>query len=300
MRVSVIIPAYNCEAYAGEAVGSALAQTYRDVEVIVVDDGSTDDTPDVLAAISDPRLHVIRQPNRGISAARNAGLDAATGAYIAFLDADDRWLPTKLERQLRLMEAEPDVVACFTDFTRFNRERVFPDTQFAFFPELDEAPSRPTVEGHVFEGDAYSLLIAWDEFPTWVQTTVVRASVVSDLRFVDAQDETGAMIFAEDGLYCFQAFRRGSVAYIADPLVEVRRHEANVTKRVRDLTARAVEHAKVRVGMLDRLLAGELTPHQRAATKRRLRLAHRGLALAHRDMGDLIGAVRAYGRALVA
>ena len=98
-RVSVIIPAYNAAAFVREAVDSALAQTHRDTEVIVVDDSSTDETPQVLAGYGE-RIRVHRQPNAGVAGARNTGARLATGEWVAFLDADDVWLPGKIEAQL--------------------------------------------------------------------------------------------------------------------------------------------------------------------------------------------------------
>ena len=99
--VTVVIPCYNYARFIREAVDSALAQTVAPQEVIVVDDGSTDQTPEVMATYaSDPRVRYLRQENRGLSAARNAGIRAARGEFIALLDADDRWKPEKLSRQL--------------------------------------------------------------------------------------------------------------------------------------------------------------------------------------------------------
>src|SRR4051812_13363444 len=103
-RVTVIIPTYNYAAYIAEAIASVQAQTYPVHEIIVVDDGSTDDTQVVLNGIDDRRLINIRTKNSGVSAARNTGLEAATGDYLSFLDADDRWTPRKTEYQVRLLD----------------------------------------------------------------------------------------------------------------------------------------------------------------------------------------------------
>ena len=97
--VSIIIPAYNAAKYLRETLDSALNQTYRDTEVVVVDDGSTDETPGILEAYGD-RIRVLRQENQGRAAACNAGVGVAQGEWVAFLDADDIWLPAKLERQV--------------------------------------------------------------------------------------------------------------------------------------------------------------------------------------------------------
>lgn len=109
--VSIVIPAYNAAWCIERAVDSVLAQTFRDFELIVVDDGSTDDTAEVLAVYRGA-LRVVTQPNGGMSSARNAGIRAATGRYIAFLDADDRWLPDKLALQVEVLEARPDLAFC--------------------------------------------------------------------------------------------------------------------------------------------------------------------------------------------
>jgi glycosyltransferase involved in cell wall biosynthesis len=100
-RVSAVIPAYNYGRYLSGAVDSVLRQTETNLECIVVDDGSTDDTPEVVGAIRDSRLRYVRQVNGGLSSARNTGIRDARGEYIGFLDADDRWLPGFVERGLQ-------------------------------------------------------------------------------------------------------------------------------------------------------------------------------------------------------
>ncbi len=109
-KLSLIVPTYNCAAYLSEALDSALSQTLRDVEVIVVDDGSTDDTDRILDQYRGAdKLRIYRQENRGISAARNVGLAMARGTYVGLLDADDRWHPTKAARHFDFMEAHPEL-----------------------------------------------------------------------------------------------------------------------------------------------------------------------------------------------
>ncbi len=110
-RVSVIIPAYNAAWCVRRAVDSVLAQDYRDFELIVVDDGSRDDTAAILATYG-AALRVVSKPNGGLSSARNAGIAAARGDYLAFLDADDWWLPGKLARQVALLDGQPGVLFC--------------------------------------------------------------------------------------------------------------------------------------------------------------------------------------------
>ena len=113
--VSVVIPAYNCEYYLARAISSALAQTYCSVECIVVNDGSTDRTADVIASFGD-RVRSVTQPNGGASAARNVGIGMARGAYVAFLDADDYWLPTKIANQVEVFRRHPGLVLVSCDF----------------------------------------------------------------------------------------------------------------------------------------------------------------------------------------
>ncbi len=117
MNVSVVIPLYNKAAYVARTIESVLAQTYRDFELIVVDDGSTDGGGDIVRQIVDSRIRVITQENAGVSAARNRGVAEATTDWVAFLDADDEWYPTFLERTTAFVEQYPDVGAVITNFT---------------------------------------------------------------------------------------------------------------------------------------------------------------------------------------
>jgi Glycosyltransferases involved in cell wall biogenesis len=106
--ISVIIPTYNYGRFLREAIDSALAQSYTPLEIIVVDDGSIDDTPQILAEYGD-RIRAIRQDNQGVGAARNTGIAAARGEYLAFLDSDDLWHPRKLAAQIARFEADPSL-----------------------------------------------------------------------------------------------------------------------------------------------------------------------------------------------
>ena len=118
--VSIIIPTYNARDYVREAVRSALAQTYQNVEIIVVDDGSTDDTKKILEPYArDGKINYIYQANQGLAGARNTGVKAARGEYIAFLDSDDLFLPKKVERQVAALESHPDFGVCYSDVNHF-------------------------------------------------------------------------------------------------------------------------------------------------------------------------------------
>ncbi len=113
LTVSVIIPSYNRAWTLKEAVESVLSQDVGDFELIVVDDGSTDDTPSLLRSY--PQALVVAQKRRGVSAARNAGIRHASGQYIAFLDSDDLWLPEKLSTQMAFMKRHPEALICQTE-----------------------------------------------------------------------------------------------------------------------------------------------------------------------------------------
>lgn len=109
--VSVIMPAYNVAPYIGAAIGSVLDQTFTDLELLVIDDGSTDATLDIATACAarDPRIRLLRKPNGGISSARNHGLRAASAPVIALLDSDDVWAPAYLATQMRIFEQRPEI-----------------------------------------------------------------------------------------------------------------------------------------------------------------------------------------------
>lgn len=113
-KVSVIIPTYNCAHYLGQAIESAMSQTFRDFEIIVLDDGSTDNTSEVIRQYGDD-IKYIRQANRGLPAARNRAIESSSGEFVALLDADDWWEPTKLSEQVPLLEADPEAGLAYTD-----------------------------------------------------------------------------------------------------------------------------------------------------------------------------------------
>ncbi|MGH2887201.1 MAG: glycosyltransferase [Solirubrobacteraceae bacterium] len=138
-RFSVVIAAFNAAGTVASAVSSVLAQTQPDLEVIVVDDGSSDRTSDVVAGIDDPRVRLIGQPNRGTAAARNAGIAIALGTYVAFLDSDDLYLPGYLELSERALGSAPDVGFAYTD------AYVFDDTSGRVRRRSAMARNRPPV-----------------------------------------------------------------------------------------------------------------------------------------------------------
>ena len=110
--VSAIIPVYNCERYLAEAIESVLNQTYQPIEVIVINDGSTDDT-EAVAKRFDSSIRYYAHPNKGLGATRNRGVELAQGHFIAFLDADDLWVADKIERQMAYFDDGPDLDMAF-------------------------------------------------------------------------------------------------------------------------------------------------------------------------------------------
>lgn len=135
-RVSVVIPAYNCEEYVGEAIDSVLAQTCEDYEIVVVDDAATDGTAEVLRRYEEAgEIRMVRhERNRGLAAARNSGIRASRGEFVSFLDADDLWRPEALEHFLAAFEANPDLMFLSNDSIWFQ------DGEEPRFPDLPEEP----------------------------------------------------------------------------------------------------------------------------------------------------------------
>ncbi len=124
MKVTVLTTLYNKGPFVEEAVRSTLASTFTDLEVLVVDDASTDEGPAKVRAIGDPRVRIITHPeNRGRAAAANSGFDAAQGAYVAILDADDRMHPERIARQVAFLDAHPSVGACGSWARQFGEAR---------------------------------------------------------------------------------------------------------------------------------------------------------------------------------
>ncbi|MFW2438939.1 MAG: glycosyltransferase family 2 protein [Arenicellales bacterium] len=287
MTVSVIMPTYNYGKYLAEAISSVFSQSYQDLELIVVDDGSTDNTREVLAQISDPRLTKINIENSGVSVARNTGLNAASGKYIAFIDADDRWLPTKLEKQVTLFEAEPSVGLVFTNFSRFDNERVYPETLFEYVPELAEIPKRPvkTLNGYVITENTFSALASTGEMASWVQTILVRSEAVHDLRFPEG------VKLCEDYHYMLRVYERVQAAYIDEPLVEVRRHGSNSY-------ADAMQMLEPKAAVISMVLEDIESEYNRKVLNRRLGRAWSAIGYAHFWGGGALKSTRAYLKAM--
>jgi len=180
--VSVVIPAYNRAWCLAEAVDSVLAQEFRGFELIVVDDGSTDETPRLLEGYSEA-IRVLRRENRGVSAARNAGIAAARTELIAFLDSDDLWLPGKLSRQVAFFSSHPGALICQTEELWVkNGRRVNPAKRhrkrggMIFEPSLDlclVSPSAVMVRRELFErvGLFDESLPACEDYDLWLRVS---------------------------------------------------------------------------------------------------------------------------------
>ncbi|MDY6902826.1 MAG: glycosyltransferase family A protein [Cyanobacteriota bacterium] len=124
VNVTIVLPAYNASEYLAETLNSVLNQTYKDFELLVIDDGSTDNTRDIVRDFcqQDSRIRLISQENQGVSVARNSGIKMARGKYIAFLDSDDLWLPNKLARHVEHLQANPNLGLSFArvEFVTFD------------------------------------------------------------------------------------------------------------------------------------------------------------------------------------
>jgi glycosyltransferase involved in cell wall biosynthesis len=225
--VSVVIPLYNKAAYARRAIDSVFDQSFDDLEIIVVDDGSTDGGGEVVAAIEDPRLRLIRQANAGVAAARNVGVGAARGRWVAFLDADDTWRPDRLARQFAALVRAPDVVwaaGAFVTTGRGGRTRQIPDTPDAWFAEADVL------------NDA--LLILGAGWMLWTGTVMVRRDVLAQFGGFDPMLKVGEDVL----LWTRLAVQHPRLVYVRTPI-------ATYAQGVQDsLTKRAAAE-----GILDQL-----------------------------------------------
>jgi GT2 family glycosyltransferase len=232
--VSIIVPTYNRARCVGRAIESALAQTYDEVSVIVIDDGSTDDTRTLVNDTygRDSRVRYVRQENRGVSAARNHGIRLATGAFTALLDSDDVWKPFKLEVQLACLRAFPAAGMVWSDMTAvdtrgqlvaeryltqyYGTYRMF--TKSDLFdrsrPLAEVVPAR-TAEVHAalaYEGDIYPQMAMGNLVHT--STVLLRRERLADAGTFDETVRTG-----EDHEFHLAACRAGRVAFVDVPTI---------------------------------------------------------------------------------
>lgn len=283
MLVSTIICCYNYGRFVGEAIDSVLGQGLADHEVIVLDNASTDDTPQVLHRIRDPRLRIIRlNENVGFGGGHNVALSQARGEFLSFLDADDRWRPGKLKRELAIMASEPDVGLVFGDLVRFDERGFLPTTQFGLAPEFRKVPTVPTKcgTGRKLVGDCFETLVAYSPSVCWMQTMLVRRNLVKDVRFPANRRR------CPDLYYNLRIWPRVSAAYIDEPTAEVRRHGANLTA---DIFALEVDVCRT---LKEFQAEGRLTPTQREALDQRLGRCCLGMGRMHLQHRHVVPALR--------
>jgi glycosyltransferase involved in cell wall biosynthesis len=205
--VSVIIPAYNGSPFIRQAIQSVLDQTYPHAEIIVVDDGSTDDTPQLVGAFG-PRVTLIRQHNQGVAAARNAGLRAARGEFAAFLDQDDWWRPEKLAQQVTCFAADPDLGLVHTNVAHFD------DTTSSYTGRLS-----PVEESSVLVGRTFDRLVLGNGI--YNSSVMIRRALLDRVGYMNT-DIPGNTI--QDYDLWLRIARCASFAYLHDELAVFRLH----------------------------------------------------------------------------
>ena len=215
--VSIIIPVYNQEAYVEEAINSTLAQTYENIEVLVVDDGSTDGTYGLLTGyLSNPKITILTHrghKNHGVSRSRKLAINKAKGKYISFLDSDDIFLPDKIETQISHMEQNNDVVLCH-----------------GFFDEFSEKKHKSISFAHAYISDK---VIKYDRLarPNFLKqngicnsTVIVKTEAIKDIHF----DFNQAFQF-EDWLTWTLIAEKGPFLFLPDKLTKYRYHPDSAT-----------------------------------------------------------------------
>lgn len=210
--VSIIIPTYNDGEYIADAINSALEQTLENIEVVVVDDCSTDNTQEVVNSYNDSRIRYIRhKENKGGSSSRNTGIESSSATYIAFLDADDIWEPTKLEKQVRCIESlSEEWVAVYCDYLPLKNER------WEKFKRLIASSNRPEGGG---EDMIYNLLAK--EFSIGTASTILaKREVITSIDGFDEQFDR-----FQDLEFTIRLLEIGKIGYVDDILVRKRRTE---------------------------------------------------------------------------
>ncbi len=226
--VSVVIPAYNAADYIAATIQSVLAQSVRPREVIVVDDGSTDATREIAATFP---VTLIAQSNRGCSVARNTGTEAASGEFIAYLDADDLWHPHKLARQLAAHRAFGRPAFSFTDYRWFDTDGVHQRTTGL----AHHRAFRRVVKTHARRTPTGDLCIAADRRRPVLPDCYIQPSSLlvrrADVLAVGGFDP--AVRFGEDYEFCLRLFRHVPALAVMESLLLYRRHPAQITANQR-------------------------------------------------------------------
>jgi glycosyltransferase involved in cell wall biosynthesis len=276
--VSVVIPTYNRADRLPETLASVFGQTYRDLEVVLVDDGSTDATATVVAQC-DPRLRYTRQANAGVSAARNRGLREVRGEFVCFLDSDDLWEPWKVEAQLAVLNAFPEVGMVWTDMSAIDDAGVKLHSRYlrTFYTahrkvRIEELLNRHTTLGQVWqlapEAEARSPVLAGNIFPQILLGNLVHTSTVMLRRsrqlLVGGFDE-GLLRSGEDYDFHLRTAMHGPVALVdtaavlyrigcSDQLTS-RRYSPDRARNALKTVQKGLAHARHRVDIDDRTLS---------------------------------------------
>lgn len=209
--VSVIIPTYNSGPYITEALMSVFGQTYKNFEIIVVDDGSTDETKNNLHSFING-VQCIYKDNAGPASARNLGIKKSKGEYIAFLDSDDIWLPEKLKLQLGLFSMLPEIELAHSDFTYFDDRGLEKKSEYS---EIDKKN---------FGGNVFYYLVRENFVRT--SSVVVKKETLKRVKLFDEE-----LFMSEDyDLWLRITKEKRLVGYINKPLLKVRRHSNSVTE----------------------------------------------------------------------
>ena len=205
--VSAIIPVHNYAQYIFEALDSVLKQTYKNIEIIVVDDGSTDDTKAIVGGYIEKyadRIRYFYQENKGPGVARNLGIKQSKGQYIAFLDADDIWLSKKLQLQIDLFEKEPTLGFIHTNHTLFNLKEVVANHKFA-------VNSKRHLSGEIFPYLLRECIVR-------TSTAVIKRECISSIGFFETT------FSGEDYDFWLRAAKKYKAGYINEPLARCREH----------------------------------------------------------------------------
>ena len=213
-QISVVIPCYNSAHLIVDAINSVISQTYTNWEIVIVDDGSTDDLKTAISAFTNRAIQLIRQTNSGPSVARNRGIKNAHGEYIAFLDADDIWLPEKLEKQVRILECRKDYGLVFCDGYRWIHRKPFEACNK--LSQLYATPNEhPTLEK----------LFKIHMIPT--SSVLFRKSLIERCGLINEQLKGG-----EDFEFFLRIAAIRSINYLDEPLMAYRVHSNNTSSVV--------------------------------------------------------------------
>lgn len=259
-RVSVVIPTYNYARFLPRALDSVFAQTWRDHEIVVVDDGSTDDTPEVAKAYGE-RIRYLRKENGGVSSARNMGIEAARGELIAFLDADDAWREDKLARQVAFLDENPWAAMVFSDMSHWVNGR-----------EVHRAYLRERGYTKVASGRIFLNLL--EECFIFVPTVMVRAACFREVGLMDT-----ALSNSEDLDMWLRIAARFEIGFIDEPLALRHEHGSGAT-------AHRARFHEGQIAMFSKVLASGPGPEARAVARRKLALAHWHLGYHLLSVGD--------------